>query len=442
MNKKSMWLVRSLMAVFLILTLVACSSSSGGATGDSDGTSGKDKVELTMTAWGNPEEIKVYQKAIDAFEEENPDITVDLIPGPGDTYKQKLLTQLQGSQAPDVFYVGGEYISQLISTGKIANLTEFLNSSESYVKPDEFVEGLWGPSRVDGEIYGTPVDSNPMLIYYNKKILEEAGLDPNEPQKLYEAGEWTWDKFAELNEKITASGKHGFLAGNAASHLFSWIWTNDGKMYDDKGNIILDENEKAQEAIKYLNENIDAGNFTYTGSLPKGQGEDAMFLSNQTGFVAAGRWFTPLFSQNESLEFDYIPWPTNNGEKIATAAVATAYMSATNSSKHLEEALKFISFYTSEAGQEARLSGNGNAIPSVTGLDDLINDAEIPEHANYLVKARDIGKVEDNQSVVPGLDGEITDILDLMFLGELSTEEAITEIVNTAEPMIEEYKNQ
>ncbi len=440
MRGKSSWLGKGLLAmVLIVLLLSACSSDSGGSSsgGSSDG-----KVQLTMTAWGNPAEIKVYQKAIDAYQEDNPDVSIKLIPGPGDTYKQKLLTQLQGSQSPDLFYVGAEYMSQLIETGRVAELSEFLNSDESFVKPEEFAEGLWGAAKKEEEIYGTPVDSNPMLLYYNKTVLEEAGLDPNEPQKLYEAGEWNWEKFAEINKQVTESGKYGFVAENTSSHLFSWVWTNGGKMYDEEGNIILQENEKAQEAIAYLNENVSNGNFKYAGSLPEGQGPDAMFMSNQTAFAAAGRWYTPMFSENKNLEFDYIPWPTNTGEKMEPAVIATAYLSTTTDSDNLEEAKKFLSFYTSEKGQRARLEGNGNAVPSIASVDDIIENAEVPEHSSYLIDARDIGKVEANQSVIPGLDQEVIDIFDLMFLGEQTPEDTITKVSEKAKSMIEDYKNQ
>jgi len=85
-----------------ILFLSACSNEpKQGESGNNEG-----KVSLTMTAWGNPAEQEVYQRAIDAYMKQNENVTIQLIPAPSDTYLQQLLTQLQGSQAPDLFYVG------------------------------------------------------------------------------------------------------------------------------------------------------------------------------------------------------------------------------------------------------------------------------------------------------------------------------------------------
>ncbi|MEK3890495.1 ABC transporter substrate-binding protein [Bacillus sp. FSL K6-3431] len=432
--KRFMKLIPLLMTLMLIV--LGCSS---GSNKPSDGTNSGKKVKLTMSSWGNPAEIKVIQRALDLYHQENPNVEVKLIPAPGDNYEQKLLTQLSGGQATDVFYVGAESIAKLTETGKIAELSGFLDSTDSYVKADEFAEGLWGAARRDGKIYGVTVDNNPYLMYYNKKVLKEAGIDQT-PQEYFDEGEWNWDTFAKVTGKLRDTGKKGFVLENGGSHLFSWIWSNGGQMYDDDGNMILDENEKAQEAFDYLSKLVEDQNVTYGGSLPKGQGADAMFMSNQVGFVAAGRWLTPMFSENKALEFDYIPWPTNTGNKIEPAAIATAYMAVSIDSKNPEEAMKFLSFYTSPAGQKARLSDNGNAVPSVNGADEIINEAKIPEHVSYLLDAREIGIVDDKQNIVPGMDKEISDILDLMYLGKQDADKTIKAISEKATKMIAEYK--
>ncbi|MBS4222999.1 ABC transporter substrate-binding protein [Lederbergia citrea] len=434
---KKKWMFAKLAPMLLILLLVI---SGCGTSGSNSGSgSGEKKVKLTMSAWGNPTELKVYQRALDQYEKENPNVEIKLIPVPGDNYEQKLMTQLSGGQATDVFYVGDTYMSKLIDTGKLAELNQFLEGSESYVKADEFPDGIWGASKKDDKIYGITVDSNPFLMYYNKKVLKEAGVEKT-PQEYFDEGKWNWDTFAEVTGKLHAAGKKGFVAEKAGVHTLSWVWTNGGQLFDDEGNFILDKNEKAQEAFKYVNEMVEKGNFTYAGSLPKGQGGDAMFMSNQVGFVAAGRWLTPMFSENKSLEFDYIPWPTNTGNKMEPAAIATAFMSVSKDSKNLEEAMKFLSFYTSKEGQKTRLADNGNAIPSINGIDEIVTEAEVPEHSSYLVDTRDIGIVDDKLMSVPGLEKEIADIMDLMYLGKQDATKTMDKVTKKANEMIDEYK--
>ena len=432
---KKKWSFLKATAVLLILLLAISGCSSGGKKSSGDG----DKVELTMAAWGNPAEIKVYQKGLTEYEKQNPNVSIKLIPVPGDDYEQKLLTQLSGGQANDIFYVGAETMPKLVETGKLAELTQFLDSSASHVKADEFADGLWGAARQDGKIYGVSVDNNPLLMYYNKQVLKEAGVDKT-PQEYFDEGQWNWETFAEITGKLKDAGKKGFVADKWSAHLFSWVWSNGGEMYDAEGNFILEENEKAQEAFRYVGDMVTDGNFTYTGSLPKGQGADAMFMSNQVGFVAAGRWLTPMFSENENLDFDYITWPTNTGNKMEPAAIAIAYMSVSKDSKNAEEAMKFMSFYTSAEGQKSRLAGNGNAVPSVNGVDELITEDAVPEHASYLIDAREIGIVDDKQVMIPGLDKEIGDIMDLMYLGKQDADKTMADISKQAKEMIEAHR--
>ena len=432
--KKHLFFKGIIVFIGMLLVLVACSSSDSG--GSKEG-----KIQLTMSAWGNPQEIEVYQRALTAYEEKYPHVSIKLTPVPGSNYEQKILAELSGGQAPDVFYVGSESISKFIETGKLKELSKFLESEDSFVKVEDFADGLWGAARRGNEIYGVSVDNNPFLMYYNKNVLKEAGIEKS-PQELFEEGKWNWDTFEEITGQLVEAGKRGFIAENSSGHLFSWVWTNGGRLYDDEGNFILEENEKAQEAFHYLARLVKNGNITYGGSLPQGQGADAMFMSNQVGFIAAGRWLTPMFSQNKSLDFDYIPWPTNTGNKMEKTAIAIAFMSVSADSKHLEEAMKFMSFYVSPEGQKTRLADNGNAVPSVSGVDEIITEDAVPEHAKYLIDAREIGQVESNQVQIPGLDKEIADIMDLMYLGQKDAEETIKEVSAKAKEMIAEYRNE
>lgn len=433
---KKGWSLLSFMGLLIILMMFVsgCSSSTKG-----NPDSSSEKIQLTMAAWGNPAEIKVYQRGLDEYEKQHKNVSIKLIPVPGDNYEQKLLTQLSGGQAHDIFYVGSETMPKLVETGKIAELTDFLESDESYVKADEFADGLWGAARQNDKIYGVSVDNNPYLMYYNKKVLKEAGIEKT-PQDHFEEGTWNWDTFAEMTGKIVESGKRGFVAENNSGHLFSWVWSNGGHLFDEDGNYILEENAQAQETFKYLERLVKGGNITYSGSLPKGQGADAMFMSNQVGFVAAGRWLTPMFSENKALEFDYIPWPTNTGNEMEPAAIAIAYMSVSKESKHIDEAMKFLSYYTSAEGQKARLADNGNAVPSVNGVDELITDDAVPEHADYLIEARNIGKVEDQQVMIPGMESEIKDLMDLMYLGKQDAEKTMEAVSKKAKEMIDKHR--
>jgi multiple sugar transport system substrate-binding protein len=321
-------------------------------------------------------------------------------------------------------------MSKLIENKSIVELTDYLNSDASVSKPDEFAEGLWGPAKKDDKIYGAPVDCNPMVLYYNKKLFKDAGL--KSPQEYFDEGTWNWDTFKMVTEKFKSMNKYGFVQENWWGPMLNWIWSNGGDMYDENGNYVMDKNEKAKEAITFVSNLVKDGGAIYSGSLPQGQGQDAMFMSQQVAMVGAGRWLTPMFSENKSLEFDYIPYPTNTSNKTNTAGVPAAYLSLNANSKHQGEALKVLSFYVSKEGQEARLADTGNAIPSVAGLDQIVTDKGIPEHSQYLIDAREtgvsFGAPRAAAAQIPGLGQDIQELYDLMLLGKADPETTIAEI--------------
>ncbi|MFB5662339.1 ABC transporter substrate-binding protein [Alteribacillus sp. HJP-4] len=394
-------------------------------------------ITLEMTAWGDTAELEVYQKAVDAFNEEHPNIHVNLTPTPSDTYQQRLMTQLQGGEAPDIFYAQPQMMSILVDTNTIEPLDDFMNSDESYAHPEEFADGLWGASRVNGQIFGAPVDNNPLLIYYNRGLLNELGIKT--PQEYYEEDDWNWDSFREVSEELQANGHGGLVLQANWDQVASWVFSNGGELYNDEGEPVMDKDPKTQEAMEFIEDMINDDLITYGGGLTSGQGEDTLFVSEVNGMISGGRWFVPSLSQVEELDYDFIPYPTNTGNKMEPAGIGSAYMVANKDSEHKEEALKFLSYYVSESSQDVRLSGTGNAVPSVKGIDEVVTEADEPDHVEYLIDAREIGVVNSSQASVPGLDTEMMDFYELFMTGQMSAEEMLNESAESARLLRNEY---
>ncbi|OAS89102.1 sugar ABC transporter substrate-binding protein [Metabacillus litoralis] len=412
--------------------LAACSNEEKS----SNQNNGK-QVELTFATWGSPAEFEVLQKAVDKFNEEHEGIHVkDIIGIPWANYNQTITTRLQGGEAPDVFYVNGQNISNLIETKSILPINDFMESSESYVKVDEYPKDIWGPSDKDGIKYGFSVDSNPIVMYYNKKVFEEAGVKT--PQEYFDEGKWNWDAMEEVTSQLVEAGKYGFVQDPAHNAMLNWVWANGGEFAVD-GEVVVQNDPKAKEAFEFVNKMIESGNFVSGGTLPEGQGSDAMFMSNQVGMIGGGRWYSPGFKE-ANVEYDYIPWPSNTENKLEPAEIATAFLSVNSDTEHKEAALKFASYYSSEIGQEVRLKGQGNAVPSVLGLDHLITDSPETEHAKYLLDARNIGRVVDFAVSIPGLNDELNSIYQLFMLGDLTVDETINQLAETSQKMVAENK--
>ncbi|MDQ3654494.1 MAG: extracellular solute-binding protein, partial [Chloroflexota bacterium] len=163
------------------------------------------------------------------------------------------------------------------------------------------------------------------------------------------------------------------------------------------------------------------------------------FMSGQLGFVSLGRWGLPLFRQNENLDCDIVPYPTNTGNKIEPSGVAVAYWMMNAATPNPDQAFEFYTHFVSPEGQEARLDTGGNAVPSIAGVEEVVLSDDQPEHKQYFLDARDIGYGPLREEAgTPGLSTRINDLFANLWLDGGDVQAALDEVATTANTMIEE----
>jgi multiple sugar transport system substrate-binding protein len=439
MKRGLLALVASLVLIFPPLvahgsTSVGSLAKAGQFCAPQKGAGGP-SVTITWSTWGNPGELKRFQEFTDAFNKcYAPRLTAKLVPVPIDNYNSKILTEIAGGTAPDLFYIGAQSIGTFVDKGVIADLTSYLTGPMSKSKPEEFFPGLWSAAKTAGHYYGVPVDNNPMIMWYNKALLKDAGVTQM-PETLVEQGKWSWSAFQAISQKVRAKGNYGYVLGNWDGHYYSWVTTGGGKLYANN-RFVVAQDPKSVAAFTYLNNNLNAKNFVYQGNLPRGEGDDALFLAQKVAFVGAGRWYLPEFKQAGGLQFDIVPWPSLSG-KLTPAYDATAYMVMLKATKHPKEAFTFLTNFVSRQGQIFRLQGGGNAVPSVKGADAVVLEGNLPAHAKYFLTAREVGYAEPaTQARVAGLSTYMDSALENIWLKHKPVGATLNQIAATTNKMI------
>jgi len=152
---------------------------------------------------------------------------------PTDVYKNKITAAASGQLLPDIFNPLSDKreLASYIKAGFIANLTTEMNAGwkdvffEKSLVQNMFDENNeWG---VEPGYYGVPLDVSSLMIYYNKDLFTQAGLDANNPPK-------TWKDFIEAGKKLRAAGIQPFVSGFGESWLIgsfaaSYQWNLFGK---------------------------------------------------------------------------------------------------------------------------------------------------------------------------------------------------------------------
>ena len=416
--------------------IVAMLESCGGGTG-----AGGSGASIKWSNWANTGELQRFRAfTADYNKKHNTNVQYTFIPSADNNYFSKILTELNGGVAPDVFYVGDGDVAKLVANQTVMQLNDLLASSKSKEKASDYLPGLWGAAKTrSGKIFGVPVDCNPLVLWFNKKVLSDAGITTM-PYDLFEQGKWTRDVFTEMIGKIRANGKNGFILDAWSLQFYAWCTTNGGQIYADNGygDFIAHEDPKSLDAFKWLADQTRKKTITYAGTLPKGQGSDLAFVANQVGFISVGRWDLPEFKSAGGLQYDIVPFPSSTG-KIAPSPVALAYMVINKKTKLQDQAFDFLTNFVSAEGQTFRLHGGGNAVPSIKSADTekVVLEGNDPAHAHYLLDSRNAGYgLLPAEGGTPALSDDIKTALDPVWLQGKDVSTVLAQIATMANPRI------
>lgn len=240
--------------------------------------------DQTITMWTvfTGSDGDILREIVKDYNESNEDgIKVDIDIMDGSTLQAKLPTAISTNTAPDFVLMGIEYIYQYANNDMIIPLDDFWEKTG--LDESNYLENVVDKSKVDGTLYGVPMQYNLQYLYYNKDLFEEAGLDPEQPPT-------TMEELAEDAKKLTNPDKNQYGIGfptDYASYC-EYLWSNGGDVVSEDGkenNLNSEANIKTLEWIQdlVLNENVSPQGL-------KAADADTMFQSGQLAIYTSGPW--------------------------------------------------------------------------------------------------------------------------------------------------------
>ncbi|MGW8484454.1 ABC transporter substrate-binding protein [Microbacterium sp. NPDC055903] len=201
---------RSIAAAALLgtasLVLAGCSADTSSQGADSWSLPDEDPT-ATIQVLGHQAEDTGILEVIDAFEAAHPSITVEYEPVPFDQLNSILDARIGNKDGnPDVYWADQPRIATLASRGFTEPLTEQF-ADEIGVLDEAPVES----SSYDGDLWALPIANSTQLLYYNKALLDQAGLPY--PSAAPE-DRMTWEQLSEVAAQAVDGGaKYGILFG-------------------------------------------------------------------------------------------------------------------------------------------------------------------------------------------------------------------------------------
>lgn len=147
-----------------------------------------DVIELVLWHAGPSVQIEIMQAAIEEYNTIQDDVRIVWQERPPSV--AAIATALAGGEGPDLMYYW-QNVPWEFGTDSYYPLNEFILDPEIGLDPDDYVAAAREAVHYMGEIRAVPIDMDMGGVRFNIRLLDEAGLDPNNPpQDWYELTEW------------------------------------------------------------------------------------------------------------------------------------------------------------------------------------------------------------------------------------------------------------
>jgi len=220
-------------AVGLVLTAAACSSSSSTSGGGS--ASGNGPVAITVgcapPATQQPQQHKEWLEDIAIFEKANPNITIKSDYTYPCESTANFTAMLRAGTEDDVFYGRFTDLPQALLSGQAQSITQYVNST-TVPNWKNIVPGAVKAVTAGGTIYGIPTNNYNQGLIYNRKLFQEAGLNPNNPPTTWAQVETDATAIAKLGNGIEGWGDYS-AGNNGGWHFSSYIDALGGSMLNN-----------------------------------------------------------------------------------------------------------------------------------------------------------------------------------------------------------------
>lgn len=160
----------------------------------------------------SPERTEVLQGLVDKYEAENEGVTVEIVSLPWGQAFEKLTTMVAGGDVPDVVEMPDTWLALYAGSGQLASLEEHIAGWEH---GDTLTDKTLAMGRQVGDAYMIPYGFYLRAMFYNKKLLAEAGVD---------TPPGTMAEFMEASAKVSAlDGKSGYCLRGGPGGTNGWI---------------------------------------------------------------------------------------------------------------------------------------------------------------------------------------------------------------------------
>ncbi|NMO97227.1 extracellular solute-binding protein [Paenibacillus lemnae] len=433
-----------MIAMTSLLVLTTACSSGGSDSGQS--ADGKKNVTISFRSTGSDDSLAKFFKSglVEKFEEENPDINIEIAPvlaSEGD-YTSKMVLQMKSPDtAPDIVAEDTSIIKSDAAAGYLEPLDEKVKGWSDW--NDHIIENLKsGVTGEDGKIYGVPATSDTRGIWYNKELFTKAGLEvpfqPSSWEDVLSAARTIKDKLPGVTPLNMIVGKSSG-EGVTMQTLEMLLYGTEDTLYNDETKKWVVNSPGLLDSFKFIDQvfNEDKTGPTMQVALNGQAGSIAfeqLFPQDKLAMAVDGSWAGTTWSENGAAPIEnaeekmgFAPFPTQDGQEPGSTTMSGGWAwSIPANAKNKEEAWKFLEFLMNKENATARVVAEGSLSPRDDSTDvEGYTDRPFVEEAQELLNVAHFRPANDQYAAVSA---QLQSIVEGIASGKLTPEQGVQQL--------------
>jgi ABC-type sugar transport system, periplasmic component len=420
--------MKKIMAAALVLLLALASVfAAGGKETESDGPVTIKVANYALLEKGYEE---FWTNVKTEFEKQNPDVKLEWVTAPYGEIMNQVINMAGGGDKVDAVFSEISWIPGFEDSGLICPVTDIL--PKAFV--DDFYPAVLDSHKVNGEIYGIPLYISPFVLYYNKNLFKEAGLDPEVPPTTYDEMLEYAKKLSQLKDangnKVYAFGQTTASVPISGSAITAMIYNFGGDILDSDGNLSVD-NDGFREAIEMLKTLDDLG---YNPQNAKLKDLRNLFALGQLAMYYDQSWgFNGVKSINpDAASFAATAAPLKGGNgKGESLLQSHCFVLVNNGGKRAEAVSRFVQFVISKDQLNDYLT---NLTPAYPAKNDMADMKAVTESGILKGAAKGASNVKTLTTIptINDLNLELCTLAQAVTVSDKSVDEAISSFKKTA----------
>ncbi len=409
---------------FLAVTVAAATALAVAACGGS-GSTGGSGGKTNIAVWEGYADVEgtAFHQLVARFNSSHPKIHVSVLEVNNDYSLQKVLTAVRGGTPPDISYLYGSWSPNIVKIPSVVDLTSVVKQPALHW--NDFWQGETQVATVNGKVIGIPALVDNLAIVYNKKLFQQAGLEPPTPT-------WTWNDFRAAAKRLTdpAAKRYGWSFPADASEDTVWHW--EAMLWEAGGDILGSGNTKAAfdspqgvQALSLLKDMaiddkslfIDTTNSKYTN----------LFNAGKIGMLVTGPWDLSSLTVPHGVQI----MPAFAGSAAGHQSIAGPdnWVVFDNGSAHKQAAITFLTWLTAPAQVKAFSLKTGDLpILRSVGQDSAVvgqMDQNLPGAKTFISNLSNVTKARPQVPTYPKISQALGNAIVAVLLGKQSPQAAL-----------------